>query len=105
MRAASTRFFFVWFALLGVHGAMALIPFAVHPSKETALVPYYSYFGVLALLSKLGINAFSEFKEGMFMAPVSTTGKVAVATVWLLLHACLAATALCVLRRRRSDPQ
>ena len=98
MRADFIRFTLVWLALVAAHAALALIPFAIYESKATALLPYYSYFGILDLMSKLGINVFGEFREGLFMAPVSNSGKALVALFWLVFHALAAITVMRVSR-------
>lgn len=92
------RFSLFWIALLATHAALALIPFAIYESKATAQLPYYSYFGILGILSKLGLNVFAEFNEGMFMAPVSRSGNVSVVLFWIAFHAFLAVAVMRVSR-------
>lgn len=85
------HFWPTWIALVTAHALLALIPFAIHQSKVTALIPYWSYFGVLSVLNDVGLKVFADFSEGVFMAPVSALGNVLVALFWLFVHAGIAA--------------
>lgn len=86
-----TSFWVVWLVLMVLHAAVAVVPFYAHESMWTALLAYYSYFGLAVQLSGWGLPAIGEFHEGMLIAPVTPLGQCLILVFWMLAHAMLAA--------------
>ncbi|MCZ8016197.1 hypothetical protein EV673_1737 [Limnobacter thiooxidans] len=95
-------FWVVWLVLMVLHAAVAVVPFYAHESMWTALLAYYSYFGLAVQLYGWGLPAIGEFREGMLIAPVTPLGQCLIVLFWMLTHAMLAALFSCsrFVRRR-----
>ena len=73
--------------LVATHIALLVITLHVEPPPATiSWLAYHSYFTIAKLFQWLGIPAIGPFKEGMFIAPVTVTGKSAIAAFWLTLY-------------------
>lgn len=92
----------VWLLFMVCHAAVAIIPFYAHESMWTALLAYYSYFGLAVQLFGWGLPVIGQFHEGMLIAPVTPLGQCLIVLFWMFVHAGLAAlvSRSRVLRRR-----
>ncbi len=81
------------------HGALVLGPWLVVQSAATAWLPYHSYFTVARVLHGAGLPVIAAFEEGMFMAPVTVFGDIAIGVAWCLAYVGLA-LGIEVVRRR-----
>lgn len=84
------KFFVMWLLFMVVHAAVAVIPFYAHESMWTALLAYYSYFGLAVQLYGWGLPVIGQFHEGMLIAPVTPLGQCLIFLFWMVAHAGLA---------------
>ncbi|MDO9004499.1 MAG: hypothetical protein Q7V20_13710 [Aquabacterium sp.] len=87
------------------HVLLAIVPWLVAETPATGWLPYHSYYTMAQVLHGMGLPVIGSFHEGMFMAPITSLGKVMIVGAWTAGYVAVALMIVRVRAPRHRDEE